>query len=98
MNSWERMSEEKSILYDQCNRLWMPVFFGSFLFIYTPIGLLLGSLSGGGEVVGSVYAIGAMILAALTAPVVDAVYFEIRDRSIMRRYREGKAQEEAANG
>lgn len=98
MNSWERMSEEKRILYGKCDRMWWPVFFCSFL-VYAAIGYLLALLSGGGEYVATAYAIIAMVLAAGTPLVTDAIYFEIQDRAIMKRYREGMAQEEkAANG
>jgi hypothetical protein len=92
------MSQEKNILYRQCALLWMPVFFGSFLLYSGVVFLVLVQLSGDVEVEASIGEILAMMLAFLTSPVVDAIYFEIRDYFIMKRYEQALAEEDAARG
>jgi hypothetical protein len=86
------MCEEKLILTSQCHRVWTPVFFGSFIFVYGPLACLL---SDGSEAMASIYVIGAMLAALLTAPIVDAIYFGVRDHFIMKRYYKARAEEAA---
>ncbi len=92
MDPQEKMREELRILARSCHAIWMPVFFGA-LILYSVLGYLIALANGGAEVVASLCAIGALILAFFTAPLVDAIYYEICHRAIMNRYRQTSEQE-----